>query len=559
MSTSTWSITVRLSSGDRFVVEVPSTSTVGAAKTLIQASKSELTASRQRLVYKGRILDDDARLLRDYGIVDQATVFLVLSSASSSTNAGTSTARVPVAPPAPSPAPSSAVVPDRSASSSAPFPSPFGMPGAGLPGMGNPDSMREMMNHPMMQGLLDNPEMMQAALQMTLQTNPQMRQLLDSNPELRQVFNDPAMMQQAMQMMRNPAAMQQAMRSQELAMSQLENIPGGFSALSSMYRNLQEPLMEAQEMRSEPTNARPQQSSGEGATGAPMPNPWGSSSTQRTNSAAPSPSTVTSSAMTNPWGMPTAPTSPWSQGAMPGLGQMPNPDQVMQMLDNPIMMNMMQQMVDQNPDMIRQMMEAQNPMMRQMFQNNPEQANQFIRQMMNPQNMRNMLQMQRAMGGTMPGMPQPNAGLDFSNLLGSSSSPASAPPPLDFGAMLQQMQVGASPMAGGVPPMNFGSLLQQMQGTTGQQQQQQQQQHPADRYRSQLQSLRDMGFDDEQASLAALQQNHGNLNRAVDQLLMGPPVSAPSPEVVPSAPVSQPSSEDSNDATPKHAEDKKND
>jgi len=437
--------------------------------------------------------------------------------------------------------------------------------------MANPDSMREMMNSPMMQRLLDNPQVMQAAMEMTLQTNPQLRQLLDSNPELRQVFNDPAMMQQAMQMMRNPAAMQQAMRSQELAMSQLENIPGGFSALSSMYRNLQEPLMEAQEMRSEPTTARPQQSSGEGATGAPMPNPWGSASTQRTSTStttpSPSPSTILpSTGMSNPWGMTTPAANPWAPGAMPGMGQPPNPEQLMQMLDNPVMMNMMQQMVDQNPDMIRQMMEAQNPMMRQMFQNNPEQANQFIRQMMNPQNLRSMLQLQRAMGGAMPGMPQANAGLDFSNLLGSST-PSSAPPPLDFGAMLQQMQVGAGPMAGtgagGVPPLDFGSFLQQMQGTSGQQQNQ----HPADRYRSQLQSLRDMGFDDEQACLTALQQNHGNLNRAVDQLLMGPPVSAPAPSATATAsapavqPPPPPSSEDSNtdDATPKPADDKKND
>lgn len=549
MSTSTWSLTVRLSSGDRFVVEVPSNCSVGDAKTLIQASKSELAASRQRLVYKGRILDDDKRLLSDYGIVDQAIVFLVLSSANSSSNAGTPTARAPVAPPAPSPAPFSPAVPNQSTSASPPFPNPFGMPSAGFPNMTNPDSMREMMNSPMMQGLLDNPEMMQAAMQMTLQTNPQLRQLLDSNPELRQVFNDPAMMQQAMQMMRNPAAMQQAMRSQELAMSQLENIPGGFSALSSMYRNLQEPLMEAQEMRSEPTNARTQQSSGEGATGAPMPNPWGTSSTQRTSSTTPSPPTRTSTGMSNPWGMPPAPANPWAQGAMPGLGQPPNPEQLMQILDNPIMMNMMQQMVDQNPDMIRQMLEAQNPMMRQMFQNNPEQANQFIRQMMNPQNLRNMIQLQRTMGGTMPGMPQPSSGLDFSNLLGSSN-PSSVPPSVDFGALMQQMQVGASPLAGGVPPLDFGSFLQQVQGTPAQQQQ-----HPADRYRSQLQSLRDMGFDDEQACVAALQQNHGNLNRAVDQLLMSPPVSVPSS----SSPASQPPPEDSNAATPKPAQDKKDD
>ena len=38
--------------------------------------------------------------------------------------------------------------------------------------------------------------------------------------------------------MRNPNAMQQAMRSQDLAMSQIENLPGGFSALRRMYEEV---------------------------------------------------------------------------------------------------------------------------------------------------------------------------------------------------------------------------------------------------------------------------------------------------------------------------------
>merc|ERR1712028_293445 len=55
------------------------------------------------------------------------------------------------------------------------------------------------------------------------------------------------------------------------------------------------------------------------------------------------------------------------------------------------------------------------------------------------------------------------------------------------------------------------------------------QQHPADRYRPQLQSLRDMGFDNEQQCLQVLQQYHGNLNRAVDVLIMTPPTPVPAP------------------------------
>merc|ERR1712146_375086 len=76
-----------------------------------------------------------------------------------------------------------------------------------------------------------------------------------------------------------------------------------------------------------------------------------------------------------------------------------DPDQMMAILDNPMMQQMMQQMVDHNPDAIRQMLETQNPMLRQIFQSNPEMGNNMIRQMMNPQSLRTMLQMQRAMRG----------------------------------------------------------------------------------------------------------------------------------------------------------------
>jgi hypothetical protein len=52
--------------------------------------KSELERRRQRLVYNGRILDDGDRLLSDYGIFDQATLFLVVSSIGSGSGSGAS-------------------------------------------------------------------------------------------------------------------------------------------------------------------------------------------------------------------------------------------------------------------------------------------------------------------------------------------------------------------------------------------------------------------------------------------------------------------------------------
>lgn len=50
---------------------------------------------------------------------------------------------------------------------------------------------------------------------------------------------DIVLLWQAMEMMRNPNAMREAMRSQDLAMSQIENHPEGFNALRRMYEEVQ--------------------------------------------------------------------------------------------------------------------------------------------------------------------------------------------------------------------------------------------------------------------------------------------------------------------------------
>lgn len=44
---------------------------------------------------------------------------------------------------------------------------------------------------------------------------------------------------QAMEYMQNPNAMREMMRSQDLAMSQIENHPEGFNALRRMYEDVQ--------------------------------------------------------------------------------------------------------------------------------------------------------------------------------------------------------------------------------------------------------------------------------------------------------------------------------
>jgi hypothetical protein len=106
---------------------------------------------------------------------------------------------------------------------------------------------------------------------------------------------------------------------------------------------------------------------------------------------------------------------------------------------------------------------------------------------------------------------------------------------------------------------------------------QQQQAAPADRFRVQLASLRDMGFDDELACIRALELHHGNVNRAIDYLFSNPgsaPVSSNSDfaaaepatdsapaEEEPAAPANSSSNDDSApvEEEPKGSDDKKND
>jgi ubiquilin len=101
--------------------------------------------------------------------------------------------------------------------------------------MSNPEMMSNLMNNPMVQGIMSNPEVMRSMIM----ANPQMRQLMEANPQLNHIFNDPALFEQIQQTMRNPAAMREMMRSQDLALSQIENLPGGFSALRRMYEEVQ--------------------------------------------------------------------------------------------------------------------------------------------------------------------------------------------------------------------------------------------------------------------------------------------------------------------------------
>ena len=365
---------------------------------------------------------------------------------------------------------------------------------------------------------MDNPEMLRAMMT----SNPQMRALLDANPQLNHVLNDPAVLRQTMEMARNPAAMQQAIRNQDLAMSHIENIPGGFNALTRMYHDVQEPMMEAaMANQSSPDSASSGAVSQEGA----LPNPW---ATPPAPSAAPPPggsggsmSSGPSAAGPNPFGMPPVAGMPPTLGAM-----MQNPamqSMMQQMMSDPVMM---QQMIDSNP-MLRQMMDA-NPQMRSML-SDPA----FLQMATNPAVMQAMqsAQMPQAGQGAQAGFPlffPPPPGAFGAPALPAAGTAANGAPNVDFGNLLSNM--GVATYSSGPPPPAPASWLDESpqpsgassSSTSGSASTATPPEPTANaRYATQLTQLQNMGFSDEAANLEALAQSGGNLNAAVERLLGG--------------------------------------
>ena len=107
--------------------------------------------------------------------------------------------------------------------------------------MSNPDMMRQMLDNPMVQSLMSNPDVIREMMM----SNPQMQSLVERNPEIQHMLNNPQLMRETMEMARNPAALSELMRSHDRALSNLESVPGGFNALSRIYREVQEPMMNA--------------------------------------------------------------------------------------------------------------------------------------------------------------------------------------------------------------------------------------------------------------------------------------------------------------------------
>uniref|UniRef100_A0A8C7Q7V2 Ubiquilin 4 n=1 Tax=Oncorhynchus mykiss TaxID=8022 RepID=A0A8C7Q7V2_ONCMY len=509
------------------------------------------------LIFAGKILKDGDSL-NQHGIKDGLTVHLVIktahkagdgasSSSSVTTQVGSSSGN--------SSGPSSAAHPSTVGSTGGPASAPpqtpniltgfGGLSSLSSMGMGsanfmelqqqmqsqlmsNPEMLSQIMENPLVQNMMSNPDLMR---QMIV-ANPQMQQLMERNPEISHMLNNPELMRQTMELARNPAMMQEMMRNQDRALSNLESIPGGYNALRRMYTDIQEPMFSAarDQFGNNPFSALGGNSDGgvqpsRTENREPLPNPWGSTNPSEggggTGITGSSATGSTTPNVSNPLGVNSASlgngmfSSPGMQSLMQQISE--NPQLMQNMLSAPYMRSIMQSLA-QNPDMASQVLMnnpllAGNPQLQEQFRS---QLPVFLQQMQNPEAlsvmtnpraMQALLQIQQGLQtlqteapGLMPRYTLTHTPV-FSTRGVAPENPASSRSAGENPAQQLMMQQMLQMFAGG----NSSSQTPEVQ------------------FQQQLEQLGAMGFINREANLQALIATGGDVNAAIERLLGSQP------------------------------------
>ncbi|XP_001354568.1 ubiquilin-1 [Drosophila pseudoobscura] len=533
---------------DKKTVEVDEDSGIKDFKILV-GQKFEAEPEQLVLIFAGKIMKD-TDTLKMHNIKDQLTVHLVIKSPTRNNEA-----------------PARAPADVRQ--------TPFGLNQfGGLAGMealgagsntfmdlqarmqnellNNGDMLRSLMDNPLVQQMMNNPDTMRQLIT----SNPQMQDLMQRNPEITHMLNNPDLLRQTMELARNPSMLQELMRSHDRAMSNLESVPGGYSALQRIYRDIQEPMMNAatESFGRNPfaglvegggvAAANPQQGT---ENRNPLPNPWGGSGTATGNG--------TNSSTNGPTGQANRtgdqpPNNVLNTPAMRSLLQQmaDNPTMMQNLLNAPYTRSMMDSM-SQDPDMASRLLSS-SPLL----SNNPalqEQVRQMMPQFMaqmqnpevmnmltNPDAMNAILQIQQGMEqlrsaapglvGTM-GIPPPPPGINTDPASGDGALNSRTAPTSTNNISLSNSSVpnaGNSSVNSSAPALApgggpnaqlFNDFMTRM--LNGMSTNADGTQPPEVRYQSQLEQLAAMGFGNRDANLQALIATFGDINAAVERLL----------------------------------------
>jgi len=541
-------------------VEIEENATVKKFKEAISLKFSNAPVENLCLIFAGKIMKD-AENLNTHHVKDGMTVHLVIKQSGSTSASPSPAPASPAAAPAPSALPATSTgTPSPGTAPPDIAQSPFGLGGfGGIPGLGNlgmgsanfmemqqrmqrdlmsnPDMLRQVLDNPLTQSLMSNPDV----IRQMLESNPQMQEVMERNPEIRQMLNNPEVLRQMMEIARNPSRLQEMTRTMDRQMQNLEAMPGGMNILQRMYRDVQEPVLNAmggpnpfQDLRGANNTPAPVPST---ETVDPAPNPWASSGTPRT---APG-STTTPTPPTSGAGAPLGAalgqnsgmfTSPGMQSLM---GQMrDNPTLMSQMMSAPYMQSMFSSLAA-NPDQAASMLSnnpmfAGNPAMQQQMQQMMPQMlqqmqNPSVQQLMgNPEALQAIMQIQQGMDRLRTTAPDVFQSMGLPTLppnlvppvVPSTAAPATGTTP----ASPSTAPTTTNPTSPGqAPAMNPDVFSQFMTQMMGQMRAGNPEQAPEERFASQLDQLASMGFVDRQANVQALIATMGDVNAAVERLL----------------------------------------
>ncbi|CAO4361301.1 unnamed protein product [Caenorhabditis nigoni] len=515
-------VTVK-SPSQRFDVEISPSASISELKDKVLLSVPTANKEQICIIYTGKILKDDETLVQNK-ISDGHTVHLVVRNQNRPAGASSSPAAASTAPP------------PSSQSSAAPPPSGnpfggFGTMGGASPAdiLNNPDAVRSVMDNPITQQLLSNPEFMRTIIQ----SNPGFQEMIESNPEVGHILNDPNIMRQTMEMIRNPNMFQEMMRNHDQAIRNLQGIPGGEAALERLYNDVQEPLMNSasNSLRGNPfASLRGQQSNEPRVDRAgqenneALPNPWASNNSS-SNNASNNRSADFNSMMDSP-----------------GFGSlmeqmMSNPSMQASMF-SPEVVNSIRQSMTNNPALIDAVIGSMptardNPQISESIRRNfPQMLSMMsdpsvMQAMQNPRVSQafrqiqdgfatlrreapQLLNMFHAQAG--PGMDQLFGNAAANVAAGTTGTPSAASTAAGgvgngmsgLADLIRQMNMGGRQAAGGAPAAAAPA-------------------NPEQTYASQLEQLQSMGFSDRARNIAALTAAFGDLNAAVERLLNSPP------------------------------------
>jgi len=301
-----------------------------------------------------------------------------------------------------------------------------------------------------------------------------------------------------MELARNPAMLQELMRSHDRAISNLESVPGGYNALQRIYRDIQEPILNATTESSRNLYSGLGGGSGENPqqgteNRAPLPNPWGGTDAQNRN---PNLNTPTMQSLLqqmsdNPQLMQNLMSAPYTRSMLEAMSADPN-----------LASNLINQspIVAGNPA-LQEQMRSMMPQFLQQLQN-PDMQD----AMTNPQALNAIMQIQQGMEQlrqVAPGLVGP---------LGVPPAPVTTTTPTTGG----NTATTTTPQQSGNQALFSDFMTRMLQGMANNANPNQ---TPEERYSSELEQLAAMGFVNRDANLQALTATFGDINAAIERLL----------------------------------------